>query len=205
MMELLKNSKTLFVDSQQLRRQFKGAIAISQPFSKCLIKNKKVRPYSFLRLFNLKKHCSFGESCEKIDDKSGQMAVELSIVFPIMIIVAVVLVNALSFASECARFDREARNAIRCEASTPAINEGYFGPASRIESALQSSFSASNESISVSASKSSLFTTRYECELMWSPTLFGIGMKTSVFGVQLFQLSHKCALSVDPYRAGDVL
>ena len=122
-----------------------------------------------------------------------------------MIIVAVVLVNALSFASECARFDREARNAIRCEASTPAINEGYFGPASRIGSALQSSFSASNESTSVSVSKSSLFTTRYECELMWSPTLFGLGMKTSVFGVQLFQLSHKCALSVDPYRAGDVL
>ena len=82
MMELLKNSKTLFVDSRQLRRQFKGAIAISHPLAKCLIKNKKVRPYSFLRLFNLKKHCSFGESCEKIDDKSGQMAVELSIFFP---------------------------------------------------------------------------------------------------------------------------
>ena len=135
MMELLKNSKTLFVDSQKLRRQFKGAIATSHPFAKCSIKNEKVGPYSFLRLFNLKKHCSFGKSCEKIDDKSGQMAVELSILFPIMIIVAVVLVNALSFASECARFDREARNAIRCEASTPAINEGYFGPASRIGSA----------------------------------------------------------------------
>ena len=142
---------------------------------------------------------------KKLFDKSGQMAVELAIVFPIMIIVAVVLVNALSFAGECARFDREARNAIRTEAATPAINENDTGPATRVNDALMSSFSANNESVQVTCEHSSLFTKNYKCKLLWSPTLFGLGLRDEVFGVKLFQLTHECELAVDPHRAGDIL
>ena len=205
MMELLKSTRTNLINYRWLRKKLKVLIPIPFSIPAGLKTNQTTRPCLRLHFSFLKKRCLFAKTNEKVADRSGQMAVELSVVFPIMIIVAVVLVNALSFASECARFDREARNAIRCEATTPAINEGDFGPATRVESALQSSFSASNESTSVSVSKSSLFTTRYECELMWSPTLFGLGMKTNVFEVQLFQLSHTCALSIDPYRAGDIL
>lgn len=47
----------------------------------------------------------------------GQMTVELAVVFPALLAVAVIAVNALLFFSECAAFDRVAREAVRLHAA----------------------------------------------------------------------------------------
>ena len=46
-------------------------------------------------------------------DERGQMTVELAAAFPVLIIVAVIAVNALAFFSECAAFDNVFRDAVR--------------------------------------------------------------------------------------------
>lgn len=125
----------------------------------------------------------------------GQMVVELSFIFPIMIVVAVVMVNALSFAGECARFDREYRNAVRAQASTPSLSSGV--PQISIEL-------LENESMTSSSTESGELV-EYRGTLFWQPTLFGMGLKDSVFGVSLFQLQHTCDLVVNPHQSGDIL
>ena len=52
--------------------------------------------------------------CSRVQaDDRGQMTVELLVVLPVVLIVAVVAVNALTFFGDCAAFDRVARNAVR--------------------------------------------------------------------------------------------
>lgn len=127
-------------------------------------------------------------------NNKGQMAVELSFIFPVLIVVAVVMVNALSFAGECARFDREFRNCVRTQATTPELNAE---PNITFEPLENESFSCSLEDLGEFK--------RYVGELQWSPTLFGMGLKSSVFGVALPSLSHECSLTVDEHRSGDLL
>ena len=45
----------------------------------------------------------------------GHMTIELVVVLPVVLALAVVAVNALQFFGDCAAFDREARNAIRVQ------------------------------------------------------------------------------------------
>ena len=42
----------------------------------------------------------------RLDDDGGQATVELAVVLPVVIIVAVIAVNALTFFGACAAFDR---------------------------------------------------------------------------------------------------
>ena len=50
----------------------------------------------------------------------GQMTVQLAVAMPVLIIVAVIAVNALAFFAECAVFDRVAHEAVRVHAAAPA-------------------------------------------------------------------------------------
>lgn len=140
----------------------------------------------------------------KFANKEGQMTVELAVAFPVLIIVAVVMVNALSFAGECARFDRISRNSLRTETSTPSIDESTSASCSRVKEVLDEEFRADNESVEVSILQEKDFCVEFECELKWYPTLFGMGLKSEVFGVHMLELSHKNSLVIDPHRAGDV-
>ena len=141
---------------------------------------------------------------EKLKEIKAQMTIELALVFPILIVIASVMVNALSFASECSRFDRIARNALRCETATPAIEENSSQALERVQDALTSNFLFENETVLTSVNGSSGSSVVYECELKWSPTLFGMGLKSEIFGIRMFELSHKTTLVVDPHRSGDI-
>ena len=141
---------------------------------------------------------------EKLREHKGQMVVELAVMFPILIAVACVMVNALGFATECARFDRVSRNAARTEATTPAIDENNGETLQRIRQTLEGNFAYDNESTDVKIASEIGSNVVYECELRWSPTLFGMNLKGEIFGVSMFELSHKNSLVIDPTRAGDV-
>ena len=130
--------------------------------------------------------------------------VELAIAFPILIIVACVMVNALGFATECARFDRISRNVVRTETATPAIDENNRATLARVQQTLSGHFVYENESTSAEITSAEGTNVTFECELQWSPTLFGISFKDEVFGIRMFELSHKNFLTIDQTRAGDV-
>lgn len=135
----------------------------------------------------------------------GQMTVELAVVFPVAIIVAVIAVNALLFISECASFDRLADQAIRVHATAPSYGQGTERSRALVEESLRESFARDNESVSVNASAVGLGLVRFEAELVYRPTLFGMGLHSEVFGIELPPLRHSTGLTVDPYKPGVVV
>ena len=84
-------------------------------------------------------------------DERGQMTVELAAAFPVLIIVAVIAVNALAFFSECAAFDNVFRDAVRVHATSPAAGQGIEQSSALVQTALSAAFDAENEAVRVSA------------------------------------------------------
>ncbi|MFR1637832.1 MAG: hypothetical protein ACLSVD_00875 [Eggerthellaceae bacterium] len=77
-------------------------------------------------------------------DERGQMTVELAAAFPVLIIVAVIAVNALAFFSECAAFDNVFRDAVRVHTASPAAGEGIEQSSALVQTALSAAFDAEN-------------------------------------------------------------
>ncbi len=138
-------------------------------------------------------------------DEKGQMTVELSIAFPILLAVAVVAVNALLFFSDCAAFDRVARNATRVHAASPAYGQKIEQSRALIQTSIDESFDAPYLASRVSVEEVSGRHACFTATLEFSPTLFGLGMKSSVFGVDLPHLEHSVSMVVDPYKPGVLL
>lgn len=77
-----------------------------------------------------------------------------------------------------------------CAAALDAIEEG-MGIADK--NYLEASVSVASESFGQK---------RFRATLRFTPTLFGMGLKSSVFGVSLPQLEHSAELVVDAYKPG---
>lgn len=131
----------------------------------------------------------------------GQATVEFAIAFPVLVVVAVIAVNAMLMFSECAAFDRTFRQQVCVYTS-----EGNAGEvAALVQSALSEQFDAENEEVSVSSSGAGWGHTTYSACLDFVPTLFGMGLKSEVFGVTLPHLSHRSSITVDVYKPGVLL
>lgn len=135
-------------------------------------------------------------------DERGQMAVELCVVFPVAIIIALITVNALLFFSSCAQFDRVSRNAVRIYGTSPEYGEGTEQVIEKILGTIRSAMDADDSEVSVTCAHTYGGYTTYEMRLEYAPTLFGAGMVQSVFGVSLPKLEHVIHLTVDPYKPG---
>lgn len=134
--------------------------------------------------------------------ESGQMAIEAMVVLPVVLIVAVIVVNVGTYLSECAAFDRAARNAVRVYAASPEAGERHTAIATTIEEALQEGFSEEFLDVSVAFERSFGGKMTYRVTLTFHPTLFGMGLKTSVFGIPLPTASHEAVLTIDSYKPG---
>ena len=136
---------------------------------------------------------------------AGQMTVEFVVVLPVFLIIAVIAVNALLFFSECAEFDRIARDSIRVHATSPSYEQTHEQSRVQIGIALQEHFKKSylSSSVSVVGGVGGLAT--FTAELEFSPTLFGLGLKKSLFGVNLPALRHSVSSTVSVYRPGVLL
>ena len=140
----------------------------------------------------------------KVLDRHGQMTVELMVALPVLIAVAVVLVNALSFMGECAAFDRLARDAVRVCAASPGYGCDVQRCAADAQALLAHSFDDEGSSVSVEVEGRAMGCLKYQAELLFVPTLFGRSFSGNVFGVEFFPLRHRVYLVVDPYRPGVV-
>ena len=137
--------------------------------------------------------------------RSGQMTVELSVAFPVLVAVAVVAVNAMGFFAECASFDRLACQAVRVHATAPAYGQSGAAGCALVQAELESAFDRSNEDVSVSCGATSFDLVRYDMALEYSPTLFGLGLRSEVFGVTLPKLRHEVSYVIDPYKPGVIV
>ena len=141
----------------------------------------------------------------KVRGSCGQATVELAVALPVVIAVAVIAVNALLFFGECAAFDRVSSQAVRAYAASPAYGQDTQRSCALVKAALDRQFSESYLDVSVSAGNAGSGKVRFTSTLTFHPTLFGLGLKSRVFGVELPSLRHSSALAVSVYKPGVLL
>ncbi len=136
---------------------------------------------------------------------SGQMTVEFVAMFPVMIVIALIAVNATLFLSECSAFDRVFRNAVCTYAASPAYGQDAGQSCALVESALREQFSAENLTVQVSSSGTEGGIVTFNGKLSFEPTLFGMGALHGAFGVSFPALTHEGKFSVSAYKPGVVV
>lgn len=134
--------------------------------------------------------------------ESGQATVELAVLFPVILIVAAILANALGFLNTCASFDRLTRQLVCAYGASPGSGQGAAEIASSIEAELEHSFDDPNVAVSVTVTSVDSGLECYCAQLEYSPTLFGAGLRQEVFGVRLPALFHESSLVIDRYQPG---
>lgn len=137
--------------------------------------------------------------------EKGQMTIELAVALPVLIIVAVITVNALTFFGQCAVFDRVANEAVRVHAASPAYGQGADQSCGLVEQEIQAALDAPNVEVSVTYGEAGFGFERFVATLDYHPTLFGLGLQSEVFGVALPTLTHSAMYTVDVYKAGVVV
>lgn len=133
--------------------------------------------------------------------EAGQATVELAVVMPVAIIVAVIAVNALAFFGTCASFDRVARQTICALAASPDAGSDAGAVAVAVERELRSAVGEAG-SVTVRVEGDTAGLLRYTARLEYVPTLFGLRMRSHVFGIALPPLVHEVDLAVDAYKPG---
>ena len=137
--------------------------------------------------------------------KSGQMTIELAAALPAALIVAFMAANALTFFGQCAVFDRVAHEAVRVHAASPAYRQGTAQSCALIEADIRAALGSDDVGVTVSHSAAERDLDRYTATLEFSPTLFGMGLRSRVFGVDMPKLVHSTSYVVDSYKAGLVV
>ena len=140
----------------------------------------------------------------RIRSQTGQMTIEVAVAMPVLIAVAVIAENAMTFFSDCAVFDRVAHEAVRVHATAPAYRQSVDQSCALIEQAIRSQLDRSNLDVEVSHGMTGADFDEFTATLEFSPTLFGRGLRSEVFGVSLPRLTHVTRYVVDSYRAGVV-
>ena len=138
-------------------------------------------------------------------DSAGQMTIELAAVLPVALTVALLAVNALTFFGQCAVFDRVAHEAVRIHAASPAYRQGAAQSCALVEADIMAALGSENVDVSVSHSSAAFDLDCYTATLEYSPTLFGMGLRSQVFGVSMPRLIHSTDYVVDSYRAGVII
>lgn len=134
--------------------------------------------------------------------EGGQMAVELAIVAPVILVVLVIVIDMLVFAGECARFDHVAPQRVLAHAASAPM-DGYDAGVrvDAIQAALEEDFAKNGSSVEVScedAGAALASMTVYRCALRFAP------WPLSVAGAPAL-LEHECSIAVDPYTPGELL
>ncbi len=151
----------------------------------------------------------FRSACAAAGDgrrASGQMTVEFAVALPVLIVVAVIAVNALSFFGVCAAFDEDFRDLVRVHATSPAYGQDVGQSCAAVEDGLaQTLQTQSNVSAHVAVRSAAGGHMTFTGTVEYAPTLFGLGLKDSVFGVSLPKLMHEEEFTVDCYKPGVLL
>ena len=136
---------------------------------------------------------------------AGQMTIEFAVAMPVFIAIALIATNAMLFFSECAAFDRISKDAVRVCATSPAYGQTIEQSRAQVQNQLEAAFDKPYLASRVSVSEDVWGHCTFTSTLEFSPTLFGLGLKSEVFGVSLPHLEHESATTIDVYKPGVLL
>lgn len=157
------------------------------------------------------KGCSTAVPFEALPfEECGQMAVEVAVLLPIIIVVALIVVNVLHYAELCARFDRLAYDAVLVQGVSPTGVSSGLANCAAVQQQLEEAMAAPSCEVSVSSEALSLSeggavinlaagTTRYICTLMYHPWPTRVSIAGASFSAGS-SLTHERSLVVDCYR-----
>lgn len=133
---------------------------------------------------------------------NGQATVELAVMFPIVIIIAVICINALTFFAECSLFDRTFKQIVTCTASSPAYGTNAENIASQVEAQIKDKFNKDFLDFEIRAHASNEGLYSFLGTIKMHPTLFGLGLRDEIFGVPMISLNHEQTVTIDMYKPG---
>lgn len=148
--------------------------------------------------------------------QSGQMAVELAVLIPVIIVMALTLYNLLGFVSACAVFDRVALDAVISQGVSPSGEQSEISATQGVSDCIAHAVGRegtcqievraerlSDASGSVDLTMAPLLT-RYVCTLVYRPwprsfSIAGVSFQAPV------ALRHERSIVVDRFRTGVVM
>lgn len=161
-------------------------------------------------------HCSAApREGAALNDEEGQMVVEMAVVMPVMIVMAIVVLNLMWFIEASARFDRVAPDAVLAMAVSPEGGVDGSGGNRAVCQAIERAMDGMH-GVEVSVESYSAWElaepdgigfsfaphlTRYVCTLTYHP--WPSGFSVAGFDASIpVELTHQSVLVVDRYRSG---
>lgn len=152
-----------------------------------------------------------------IREERAQATVEMAIVTPVLLVLALIVYNAMMFASAVARFDRVAPDIVIAHGVSPTFGEdgGRLDASVTIASHLEEAMDGYGLDIEVSStvddteddgSVLSLMGAlrTYTCVMRYAPWPSGLSIAGVEIGAPVY-LSHERAVTIDPWRSGVVI
>lgn len=148
-------------------------------------------------------------------DCSGQMAVELACLMPVVLVMAIVAFNLVRFVEACALFDRVALDAVVMQGVAPDGEQSLVSSVSAVRASVEEAFSdMSSCEVAVRAVPLSTgadaglavnpLLTRFVCTLRFHPWPLAF----SVAGIEArvpLALTHEKSIVIDRFRPGVVI
>ena len=150
----------------------------------------------------------------EVQERDGQMAVELALLIPAVVVLALVVVNLMQFTELCARFDRVSLDAVLTHGVSPTGSPEGLGGVEEVRVAIETAMDDASCEVEVSVQDASeegsaalidfsAGTVRFVCALRYRPwpssvSVAGVGYQVPAL------LGHEREIVVDRYRAGVV-
>ena len=139
---------------------------------------------------------------EDINER-GQLAIEFAIMFPVLLLIAVIGFNTLSFFGYCASFDRTFRQAVITQGSSPnSLGETALAD---IINDLEIHFSEPYVTLNIDKLEKGNGLVKFMGTITYEPTLFGARPINSLFGVSIAPLTHQSNITIELYKPGNWL
>lgn len=134
--------------------------------------------------------------------ESGQMVVELCVVMPVVLMVAVAIIDGLVFTAAASKFEHLSSQAVLAAAAAPAGTQfDSVQVAGEVQELLAQEMGDSRVDVEVGASQSGKVC-EFACKMFMRPWPLG---SASVFGMLIpTALEHECRFDVRPYVIGEL-
>ena len=152
----------------------------------------------------------------RLRSESGQMAVELAVLMPVIVVVALVVYNLARFVGYCATFDRVSLDAVLTQGVSPAGEQSELVAREAVRDAIVRSLDARGTcDVEVAAEPArragdhasltvSPLLTRFRCTLAFRSWPRSVAIAGVAFAMPL-ALRHERTLVVDRFRSGVVV
>lgn len=150
------------------------------------------------------------------DDRAGQMTVELAVLTPVILVIALVALNLMGYVEACAAFDQASLDAVLAHGVAPSGEQSPERAVEEVSAALEEALGREGrcevevraEAVAERADGVSFVVspliTRYVCTLTYHPWPRSLRLPGITLEAPL-ALRHERELVVDRYRSGVVV